>query len=102
MARKAVRIGWLPRVSRASSSMLALPDQMRVLARATARGSELSKNPVDQFRAWCRCIVVLVVEAHRLPLEGTHLMKWLDLNPFHVLHRRHEACDTLDVGRIVS
>ena len=45
---------------------------------------------------------MLVVEAHGLPLERTHLVERLDLDPFDVLHGRHETGDALDIGRIVG
>ena len=45
---------------------------------------------------------MLVVEAHRLPLEFTHLMERLHLDPFDVLHGCDESGDTIDVRGIVG
>src|SRR5262245_7134233 len=53
-----------------------------------ARVAKLADDPAHQFAGGRRRIVVLVVEAHRLPLELTHLMEGLHLDPFDVLHGR--------------
>src|SRR6185369_9848306 len=44
----------------------------------------------------------LVLEVHRFPLEFTHLVEWLYLDPFHILHRRDEPRDSGDIRGIVG
>src|SRR5262249_36904458 len=65
-------------------------------------GTGLFYDSVHQLRRRWRRIGVLVFEIHRLPLELAHLVKWLNLDPFDVLHRRNEFGDAIDIGRIVG
>src|ERR1700751_879946 len=86
-------------MSRARSNMSDLsrlpPRRLTYLA---ASRPKLSDDSVHQFPAGGRSIDELVVEPHRLPFEGAHLVKWLDLDPLDVRHRRDESRDAVDVG----
>ena len=66
------------------------------------RGAELPDDALCQIRRRRRRIRTLVFEVHRLPFELAHLMEWLHLDPLDILHRRDEACDALDIVRIVG
>ena len=45
---------------------------------------------------------MFVFETDRLPLERTHLMEWLHLDPLDVFHRRNEPGNAVNVRRIVG
>src|SRR3954454_24321107 len=103
MVRNIVSIGWLLMMSRARSSICLSPGGLkRRLADAATRIAELPDHPVHQIAAWGLRISQLVFEIQGLPLEFTHLVERLHLDPFDVLHRRHESGDSLDVGGIVG
>src|SRR5262249_38132645 len=78
-------------------------NKMRIpeLARTATCRAKLLDDSVHQFRRRRRRIGVLVFEIHRLPLKLAHLVKWLNLDPFDVLHRRNEFGDAIDIGRVV-
>src|SRR5262245_63907585 len=109
MARNTARIGCVPMISRARSSMLLPPAGTtspaflnEQSAGATPRGAELFEHAIHQLGRRRLRIGELVVEPHRLPLEGTELMERLHLDPLDILHRRDEAGDLLYVLRIVG
>jgi hypothetical protein len=62
----------------------------------------LPYDPVDQIAAWCRSVEELVLETHGLPLEQTHLVERLNLDPFDVFHGRNEPSYAVDIRRIVG
>src|SRR5580704_2910138 len=109
MARKIVRMAWLPRIWRTVSNMRFSPARIRRVrlamtqsAGVAARGTELFDNAVGEFGSRRCRIRVLVFQIHRLPLERTELMKRLHFDPLDVLHRRHEARDAFDIRRVVG
>src|SRR5580704_12060167 len=100
MARKIVRIGWVPRIWRTVSNMRFSPASVRGAqyamtksAGVAARCTELFDRAVGQRCRGRRRIEVLVFQVHRLPLERTKLMKRLHFDPGDVSHRRYEPRD---------
>src|ERR1700710_2189141 len=95
-------MGWLPMISRAVSNMPDPPIAPDRLACSTARVAELSDDPVHHLPAGRWRVEGLIFEAHRLPLELTHLVERLHLHPLDVLHGRDKSRDTIDVRWIVG
>src|SRR5258705_11570663 len=87
-------------ISRARSSMFVLPRNWLSSTHLAACLAELPNDPIHQVPAGRRSIEKFVVEPHRRPLEGTHLMERLYLDPLDVLHRRDESSDAVDVGGV--
>src|SRR6476661_1380317 len=106
IARNAVRIGWLPMMSRARSNMCVNSPWIGRTSVESAclapRVAKLADNPVHQIAAGRLGVFELVFKAHRLPLERTHLVKWLHLHPLDVLHGRDKSCDAIDIGGVVG
>src|SRR5215216_8189404 len=65
-------------------------------AGTAARGTKLFDHTIDQITWSTRGVDQLVVEVHRLPLEGAELVEWLHLDPLDILHWRDEAGDLFD------
>src|SRR6185369_1647902 len=88
-------------ISRARSSMF-LPRNRLSSTHPAACRAELPDHPIHQLPAGRRSIEKLVVDPHRLPLEGTHLVERLHLDPLDVLHRRDKTSDAVDIGGIIG
>src|SRR6476646_9641755 len=101
MARKAVRMGWVPIISRAKSIMAKSPRIQiygNMLTSPTTGRAKVFDHSVRQIGGRWRRISVLVFKIHRLPLELAHLVERLYLDPLDVLHRRDESGDPFDIG----
>src|SRR5689334_9256488 len=100
MARNKASIGDASRTVRANS--MSSPSPGFRLSRPTAGVAELSQDARNHLRARRVGVRQLIFEAEALPLEGAHLVERQDLDPFDVLHRRHEPCEPGHVRGIVA
>src|SRR4029077_468339 len=106
MARNAVRMGWVSIIWRASSIMAKSPvDLLMRKTRspdAAACRAKLLHHSLDELGCCRGRVGAFVLEVHRLPLEGTHLMEWLDLDPFDIFHRGDKFGDAFDIRRVIG
>src|SRR5689334_7395546 len=108
MARNAVRIGWVPMMSRARSiikippALTATPAWAHRDSASTAPGrAELLNHSLHQIGRRRRRTRELVFKFHGIPFERAQLVKRLHLDPLDILHGRDKSCDAINVCRIV-